>query len=184
MEGWRKKKSRLIALQGYTDSNTQGSRVGTVFRVPTSWDFRLEINDTLQLFKETPENICEYRLKTWEICQKIVLENSYLFSQFSVMELSLRHFYRKMLTLSVGHVVCLLALVGGVSSCSNPGVVTLNDKTRYSDVIVTGSIESKVGDGKYSLTVDCVLKDSGADIPGALNISGVGKLGKYQHTCT
>lgn len=78
-----------------------------------------------------------------------------------------------MLTLSVGHVVCLLALVGGVSSCSNPGVVTLNDKTRYSDVIVTGSIESKVGDGKYSLTVDCVLKDSGADIPGALNISGV-----------
>uniref|UniRef100_K1QYU6 Lipoprotein n=1 Tax=Magallana gigas TaxID=29159 RepID=K1QYU6_MAGGI len=89
------------------------------------------------------------------------------------MELSLRHFYRKMLTLSVGHVVCLLALVGGVSSCSNPGVVTLNDKTRYSDVIVTGSIESKVGDGKYSLTVDCVLKDSGADIPGALNISGV-----------
>lgn len=100
------------------------------------------------------------------------------------MELSLRHFYRKMLTLSVGHVVCLLALVGGVSSCSNPGVVTLNDKTRYSAVIVTGSIESKVGDGKYSLTVDCVLKDSGADIPGALNISGVGKLGKYRHTCT
>lgn len=100
------------------------------------------------------------------------------------MELSLRHFYRKMMTLPVGHVVCLLALVGGVSSCSNPGVVTLNDKTRYSDVIVTGSIESKVGDGKYSLTVDCVLKDSGADIPGALNISGVGKLGKYQHTCS
>lgn len=78
-----------------------------------------------------------------------------------------------MMALSVGHVVCLLALVGSVFSCSNPGAVTLTDKTRYSDVIVTGSIESKVGEGKYSLTVDCVLKDSGADIPASLNISGV-----------
>lgn len=83
------------------------------------------------------------------------------------------------MALSVGHVVCLLALVCSVFSCSNPGVVTLIDKTRYSDVIVTGSIESKVGEGKYSLTVDCVLKDSGADIPASLNISGVGKFGKH-----
>lgn len=133
-------------------------------------------------FEETSKNVCEYRLKTCEIYQNIVLENSYVFSQFSVMGLSLQHFYRKMMALSVVHVVCLLALARGVFSCSNPGVVTLTDKTRYSDVIVTGSIESQVGEGKYSLTVDCVLKDSGVDIPASLNISGVGKLGKYNHT--
>ncbi|XP_062592720.1 uncharacterized protein LOC134254189 [Saccostrea cucullata] len=71
------------------------------------------------------------------------------------------------------HVILLLVLIGGVSSCSNPGPVTLNDKIQYSDVIVSGTIKSKVRDGVYSMEVDCVLKDSRADIPGSLNITGV-----------
>ncbi|XP_048764431.1 uncharacterized protein LOC125672271 [Ostrea edulis] len=71
------------------------------------------------------------------------------------------------------HMTLLLALIGGISSCSSPGVVTLNDKTQYSDVIVAGTISSKVRDGVYSMLVDCVLKDSNVDIPASLNISGV-----------
>lgn len=74
------------------------------------------------------------------------------------------------------HMTLLLALIGGISSCSSPGVVTLNDKTQYSDVIVAGTISSKVRDGVYSMLVDCVLKDSNVDIPASLNISGVGKF--------
>lgn len=95
------------------------------------------------------------------------------------MELSLCYFYRKMLMFFVGYVVCFLVLVGGVFSCFNFGVVIFNDKIWYFDVIVIGFIELKVGDGKYSLIVDCVFKDSGVDILGVLNILGVGKLEKY-----
>lgn len=162
------------------DFYTEGSRVGTVFRIliPTSRGFCLEINGALQLFEETPEDFCEYLCKRVEFSRISLFKipiNSVSFRSWNLICI----FYRKMMALSVGHVVCLLALVGSVFSCSNPGAVTLTDKTRYSDVIVTGSIESKVGEGKYSLTVDCVLKDSGADIPASLNISGVGKFGKH-----
>nr|XP_022329871.1 uncharacterized protein LOC111128528 [Crassostrea virginica]XP_022329872.1 uncharacterized protein LOC111128528 [Crassostrea virginica] len=74
---------------------------------------------------------------------------------------------------SFGHVICVLVVIRGLSCCSNPGTVGLDVKTRYSDVIISGTISAKLGDGKYQMSVDCVLKDSGADIPASLNISGV-----------
>ena len=75
----------------------------------------------------------------------------------------------------LGHVICVLVVIHELSCCSNPGTVSLDVKTRYSDIIVSGTISAKLGDGKYQMTVDCVLKDSGADIPASLSISGVGK---------
>ena len=86
-----------------------------------------------------------------------------------------KQIYKKMVHHSFGHVFCVLVVIRGLSCCSNPGTVSLDVKTRYSDVIVSGTISAKLGDGKYQMTVDCVLKDSGEDIPASLNISGVGK---------